>query len=112
MHYLYCLNELFGVSLSPTVVVSNGMYKHHTCTNGEQQNTAPMVCRMCMDSEQATWYVQALHVQTMNDKMQAQWGVSRISVINNKMWCFNVTCVDMASNMESDEVREEKLLRA
>ena len=40
--------------------------------------------------------------------MQAPWGVSHICT-NGKNECFNVTYVDMASNKECDEAREERL---
>ena len=53
-------------------------------------------------------YVQASHVQTVNDKMQVSWGALCIPVVSDKMRCFNIMCVDMASNVEIDEARDQK----
>ena len=32
------------IGTSPTLVVSDGMYERHACTDGERQNAAPMIC--------------------------------------------------------------------
>ena len=42
-------------------------------------------------------------VRTVNDKMQAPRGASHMPpMMGGGLWCFNVTCVDMASGVGGD----------
>ena len=61
------------IGTSPTLAVSNGMYKHHTCMDTHGTYVRALCIQMVNDKIQVPWYVRASHLWTVSDKMQATW---------------------------------------